>query len=83
MIAQPTTQAQALILLFKTMPKETQKEFVKWISESVKVDESIEGQEDMQFWLNASSDTLEDIWNAPEEDIWDEIYQKHQESERL
>jgi hypothetical protein len=70
---QTAPQTQALILLFKTMPPQTQKEFKEWIS-----DHATE-EEDKKFWLNANADAIEQIWNDPEEDIWDEIYKKHKE----
>ena len=70
-------QTQALILLFKTMPPQTQKEFSEWITEHPNEWEHATEEDDKKFWLNATSDAIEQIWNDPQEDIWDEIYKKH------
>ena len=77
MIIQLTSQTQALILLFKTMPEQTQKEFVEWIEEHPKTWENSTEQENSQFWMAISSDALGQTWGDPAEDIWDEIYKKH------
>ena len=83
MIIQLTSQTQALILLFKTMPEQTQKEFVEWIVEHPRTWENSTEEEDSKFWMDASSDAMEQIWGDPAEDIWDEIYKKQKEGGRL
>lgn len=83
MKAQLTPQTQALILLFKTMPEKTQKEFTEWIVEHPRTWENSTEQEDSDFWLASSYDALEELWGDPAEDIWDEIYKKHKADGRL
>lgn len=83
MTIKSTTQTQALILLFKTMPEQTQKEFVEWIEEHPKTWEHSTEEEDSQFWMDASSDALKQTWGDPDEDIWDEIYKKQKADGRL
>ena len=83
MTIKSTSQTQALISLFKTMPKQTQKEFAEWIVEHPRTWENSTEQEDSDFWLAASSDALGQTWGDPSEDIWDEIYKKHKADGRL
>lgn len=83
MTIKASTQTQALILLFKTMPEQTQKEFVEWIEEHPKAWEHSTEEEDSQFWMSVSSDAFGETWGDPAEDIWDEIYQKDMENEKL
>ena len=83
MTIKSTSQTQALILLFKTMPEQTQKEFVEWIEEHPRTWENSTEQEDSDFWLATSSDALGQTWGDPAEDIWDEIYKKHKADGRL
>jgi hypothetical protein len=83
MTAQASSQTQALILLFKTMPEKTQKEFTEWIVEHPRTWENSTEQEDSDFWLEASSDALGQLWGDPAEDVWDEIYKKHKADGRL
>ena len=83
MTIQSTSQTQALILLFKTMPEQTQKEFTEWIVEHPRTWENSTEQEDSDFWLAASSDAWGQTWGDPAEDIWDEIYKKDIENEKL
>jgi hypothetical protein len=83
MTAQALSQTQALILLFKTMPEQTQKEFTEWIVEHPKTWEHSTEEEDSQFWMSVSSDAFADIWGDPAEDVWDEIYKKHKADGRL
>jgi hypothetical protein len=81
--AQTSFQTQALILLFKTMPEKTQKEFAEWIVEHPRTWENSTEEEDSDFWMNVSSDAFAEIWGDPAEDIWDEIYKKHKADGRL
>lgn len=83
MTIQASSQTQALILLFKTMPEQTQKEFAEWIAEHPKTWEHSTEEEDSEFWLAASSDALEQLWGDPAEDIWDEICKKHKADGRF
>ena len=83
MTAQTSFQTQALILLFKTMPEKTQKEFAEWIVEHPRTWENSTEEEDSDFWMNVSSDAFAEIWGDPAEDIWDEIYKKHKADGRL
>ena len=83
MTIKSTTQTQALILLFKTMPEQTQKEFIEWIVEHPRAWENSTEEEDSDFWLAASSDALKQTWGDPAENIWDEIYKKQKADGRL
>ena len=83
MTAQPTPQTQALILLFKTMPEKTQKEFTEWIVEHPRSWENSTEEEDGDFWMSVSSDAFAETWGDPAEDVWDEIYKKHKADGRL
>jgi hypothetical protein len=83
MTVQASSQTQALILLFKTMPEKTQKEFTEWIVENPRTWENSTEEEDSEFWMNVSSDAFAEIWGDPAEDVWDEIYKKHKVNGRL
>lgn len=61
--------AHSLYLVFKQLPDETQREFVNLLgtAQTGYVNEQ---------WTDLSAPTLRAIWDSPEEDLWDKLYEK-------
>ncbi len=59
--------AQSLYVVYKQLPDEVQTEFRQLISQEEK-------PAAWQDWLALSEISLNDVWNGPENDIWDKIY---------
>lgn len=61
--------ARSLFIVFNQLPEDAQREFVSML------DESYHGQTyKNEEWTPLSESTLKAIWDAPEEDYWDELY---------
>lgn len=62
--------ARSLWIIYRQMPAAVQNEFKRLID-----DEPGEGYINTQ-WLALSEPSLRELWDAPEEDYWDELYAK-------
>ena len=64
--------ARSLWIIYQQMSPAVQNEFKRIIS-----DEEIRGAGYKNAeWLPLSEPSLHELWNAPEEDYWDELYAK-------
>ncbi len=66
-----TDMARSLWIIYQHMPAAVQNEFKRLIDD----EEPGEGYANTQ-WLALSEPSLHELWDAPEEDYWDELYAK-------
>ena len=64
--------AQSLFIIYNYLPKEVRKEFNNLIKKSLLENVVIEND----TWLKLSKETLSEIWETLENEIWDEYYNK-------
>jgi hypothetical protein len=62
--------ARSLFVVYKQLPEDTQKAFKALID-----NDKEEGYMNSE-WVAFSSPSLAELWDAPEEDYWDELYAK-------
>lgn len=58
--------ARSLWIIYQQMPNNVQHEFRRLI----------EGEEEDTVRMKITEEVLQDDWNAPENDVWDEFYAK-------
>lgn len=63
--------AQSLYVVYKQLPADVQAVFRQLISEDETPDEE-------HGWLKLSEMSLRDVWDTPENDVWDHFYAEHQ-----
>lgn len=63
--------ARSLWIIYRQMPDEAQRVFKQMLTE-----ESADQDYTNADWLSLSTLSLNDIWDTPEEDYWDELYAK-------
>lgn len=62
--------ARSLFVVYKQLPEDAQKAFKALIS-----NDREEGYANSE-WVAFSNPSLAELWDAPEEDYWDELYAK-------
>jgi hypothetical protein len=70
MIASPQQTAQSLFVVYRQLPAETREVFRQLI------DNETINEFDSADYLPLTEPTLKGIWEAPEENYWDELYAK-------
>ncbi len=87
---QTLAHTKAIITLIETLPINERDFVLAWFSsnnlrtldfEPIKNVES--PNTESEFWLSANSDALNQIWDAPSENVWDTIYKNHEINGRL
>jgi len=69
--------ATAIITLLKAIPPTERIKVVEWIDKHRKeIGKENISSFDYKFVETVANDTLKDIWDNPEEDIWDKLYTK-------
>lgn len=69
--------AQSLFIMYNYLPEKVRQEFNKLLKENPLPDDVIAAD---AAWLKLSDKTLMDIWETPENKIWDEYYLKQREN---
>ncbi|MBD2751332.1 hypothetical protein [Spirosoma validum] len=64
--------AQSLYVVYRQLPIEAQQAFRDLLSRET---EEIAGYKNTE-WLPLSDTSLRELWDAPEEDYWDDLYAK-------
>lgn len=68
-----TRQAKAVLDLYNTLPKETRVEIKKMILEDELSFEEVEKSSDL---TELSEKSLEELWDTPENEHWDEFFKQ-------
>lgn len=63
--------ARSLWVVYRQLPVETQRAFRNLLDK----ESEIEGYTNAE-WLSLTDPALRELWDAPEEDYWDELYAK-------
>jgi hypothetical protein len=66
--------SKSVILAIQNLPPKEQKEVFSWVRLQKPKLIKNKVDEESAFWLNASGESLKQIWGTPQEDIWDELF---------
>ena len=81
---QRRSTAQAVISLIEKLPPPDKKLVMEWLTKSnMPAETKPQVESDEAFWHKVSLQSMNQIWENADEDIWDDIYQQQKENGKL